>query len=124
MIRRIKTIKNKLIALKSMRTIKLVTFIGKLFLRLWGLKSHIGEIKIDTNKETVIVVSHEASATGAPILAFNICKELSKKANVITIVLRNGPLLSDFKSVSIAVLVPYLGVINSQMIKRSLKRLK
>ena len=31
--------------------------------------------------------------------------------------LRNGPLLSDFKSVSVAVLVPYLGVINSQMIK-------
>ena len=44
----------------------------------FGTKTFIGGKLIDANKETIIIVSHEASITGAPILALNICKELGK----------------------------------------------
>ena len=63
MIRRIKAVTNKLIRLKGLRAIKIIASIGKLLLKFRGLKSHIGGIKANSNKQTVIVVSHEASAT-------------------------------------------------------------
>ena len=37
-----------------------------------------GDIEEDSTKPYIIVVSHEASRTGAPILALNICRGLAK----------------------------------------------
>lgn len=62
--------------------------------------------KIDPNRETVLLVSHQASRTGAPILAYNIAKRLSRKYNVVTLVLLPGELFSDFEAVSQAVIGP------------------
>lgn len=46
--------------------------------------------EIDNAKETILIVSHDASRTGAPILAWNICEHLKDKFNVITLLLGPG----------------------------------
>ena len=50
----------------------------------------------DPEKGTILVVSHEASSTSAPILALNICKELSNKYNIVVLILRGGELEEAF----------------------------
>jgi glycosyltransferase involved in cell wall biosynthesis/ubiquinone/menaquinone biosynthesis C-methylase UbiE len=54
---------------------------------------------VNSREEHIVVVSHEASKTGAPILALNIAKTLNNdfKKKVITILLRGGPLEEEFK---------------------------
>ncbi len=54
--------------------------------------------------KTVMVVSHDASRTGAPILALNLVRELSTRCNVVTVVLGGGELLADFAALSVDVL--------------------
>ncbi|WP_250507451.1 rhamnan synthesis F family protein [Caballeronia sp. GAFFF3] len=48
------------------------------------------------SRDTVLVVSHEASRSGAPILAWNICLELRARFNVVGLVLGPGPLEGEF----------------------------
>jgi glycosyltransferase involved in cell wall biosynthesis len=57
----------------------------------------------DATKRTVVVVSHEASRTGAPILALNLVQKLARKYNVVSIVLGGGALLNNFQAASVAV---------------------
>ena len=52
------------------------------------------------DKETIILVSHEASRTGAPILALNVGQHLHKRYNLITVLLRGGPLVAAFEEIS------------------------
>ena len=65
-----------------------------------------GEWDPDVAKKTLIIVSHEASRTGAPILALNICKELIEFKNIVVISLKDGELIEDFGANSTLVLVP------------------
>ena len=58
------------------------------------------ESRFDSAKETIILVSHEASRTGAPILALNLAQYLSAKYNIITIFLRDGALIENFEEIS------------------------
>lgn len=51
-------------------------------------------------RKSVLVVSHEASRSGAPILSLNIAQELGKKYNVITLLLGGGPLVENFRDAS------------------------
>lgn len=62
--------------------------------------------QIDPNRETILLVTHQASRTGAPILAYNIAKRLSPKYNIVTLVLLNGELYQDFERYSKAVIGP------------------
>jgi glycosyltransferase involved in cell wall biosynthesis len=62
--------------------------------------------RIDPKRETVLVVSHEATRTGAPILAYNIVKRLSEQHNVVTVLLSGGNIARAFDSVSSAVIGP------------------
>ena len=50
--------------------------------------------RIDPKRETILVVSHEATRTGAPILAYNIVKRLSPQYNVVTVLLSGGNIVS------------------------------
>ncbi|WP_321783632.1 rhamnan synthesis F family protein [Paraburkholderia sp. J94] len=59
--------------------------------------------KLDPAKPTVLVVVHEASRTGAPILGWNISRVLKQHANVVAVVLRPGALDASFASVADAV---------------------
>jgi glycosyltransferase involved in cell wall biosynthesis len=57
---------------------------------------------VDASKKTIMVVSHEASRTGAPILAWNLVNELSRKYNVVSLILGGGELRDDFLSAGVA----------------------
>lgn len=52
--------------------------------------------KINPKFETILVVSHEASLTGAPVLTYNIVRILSKKYNVVLLLLGGGILIPEF----------------------------
>jgi glycosyltransferase involved in cell wall biosynthesis len=62
---------------------------------------------LDRSKETVLVVSHEASRTGAPILALNIAQHLNKKYNVIVYLFKGGDLQADFHECCSLVVKPF-----------------
>lgn len=59
----------------------------------------------NTDFETILVVSHEASRTGAPLLSLNIVQELIKRYNVVVVLLGGGVLLQDFKETGAAIMV-------------------
>ena len=88
--------------------------------RLIGIKTIQGKQVFKDNYKTVIVVSHEASETGAPILALNLCTELNKKYNVIAILVRGGPLTNEFIKTSHVVLQARLGLASQASISRSI----
>jgi glycosyltransferase involved in cell wall biosynthesis len=54
-------------------------------------------------RKNVLVVVHETSRTGAPILGWNIANRLSKKYNVFTVRCGDGPLTGEFEAISVAV---------------------
>lgn len=53
---------------------------------------------LDPQRRTVLVVSHEASRTGAPVLCLKIAQQLSQRYNVIALLLKGGPLAADFQA--------------------------
>lgn len=55
-----------------------------------------GKREYDPEKETVIFVSHESSATGAPILGYNIADKLVERFNIIHIVIRESDIHESF----------------------------
>jgi glycosyltransferase involved in cell wall biosynthesis/SAM-dependent methyltransferase len=52
---------------------------------------------IDPHQGTILLVSHEASRTGSPILSLNLVQAFKKKYNVVALLLGPGVLLDDFK---------------------------
>ena len=75
--------------LKSLAAFRPIS--GKLFRQL-------GTAAIrDPMKSTVLVVTHQASLTGAPIVALEIAKELRKSHTVLVISLGTGPLEDAFR---------------------------
>ena len=61
---------------------------------------------LDTHRETVLVVCHEGSRTGAPILGYNLVRELLPKFNVVTLFLGPGPVLEACRALGAIVLGP------------------
>lgn len=62
----------------------------------------LGSHSFDKTKSLYVVVSHESSATGAPLVGFNLSQQLSKQANVVNIVITRKKLQSAFENDSIA----------------------
>jgi len=56
--------------------------------------------RFSPDMDTIVLVSHEASRTGAPILALNVGERLSANHNVITVLLRDGALAESFDDIS------------------------
>jgi len=56
-----------------------------------------GEETLREDRKTILVVSHEASRTGAPILSLNIVQNLVERYNVVALLLGGGPLIAAFK---------------------------
>jgi hypothetical protein len=56
----------------------------------------------DGRKKTILVISHEASRTGVPILALNIVQQLSTHYNIITLILGGGELTDHFRRASVS----------------------
>ena len=61
---------------------------------------------LDTRKETVLVVCHEGSRTGAPILGYNLVRALLPQYNVVTLFLGPGPILEACRTLGATVLGP------------------
>jgi hypothetical protein len=55
------------------------------------------------DRETVLVIAHEASRTGAPILAWNLVKRLNVQYNVVVLLKRGGELFPAFEGQAVAV---------------------
>ena len=72
------------------------------------LKLQKSSVPWDAEKKAVLVVSHDASRTGAPILSLNIARELQKRLNVIVLVLGDGPMMVAFCEVAPVVVGPML----------------
>jgi glycosyltransferase involved in cell wall biosynthesis len=62
--------------------------------------------RIDPERETILLISHEASRTGAPILAYNIARRLGQKYNVVAVLLGGGELVPHFEAMCAAVVGP------------------
>jgi glycosyltransferase involved in cell wall biosynthesis len=78
-------------------------------------------IPFDPGKETVVVVSHDATRTGAPILALNIAQRLGKIYNVVALPLGGGPLMDDFAKSCNAVLGPLLPMPEPHLVVRAIR---
>jgi glycosyltransferase involved in cell wall biosynthesis/ubiquinone/menaquinone biosynthesis C-methylase UbiE len=51
---------------------------------------------LDASRETVLVVSHEGSRTGAPVLGYNLVREFLKRYNVVALFLgAGGPVMEE-----------------------------
>jgi glycosyltransferase involved in cell wall biosynthesis len=61
---------------------------------------------LDPARETVLLIVHDASRTGAPILAYNIAKRLGQYRNVVAVLLGGGELIDDFRTCCAAVVGP------------------
>jgi glycosyltransferase involved in cell wall biosynthesis len=55
-------------------------------------------------RETVLVIVHEGTRTGAPILAWNLVRDLRVTYNVVVLLRRGGPLLAAFEAIASAVI--------------------
>ena len=62
---------------------------------------------IDPLKRTILLISHEASQTGAPILAFNLLEKFALRYNVISILLGPGNLEEAFRNDSAVTIGPF-----------------
>ncbi len=80
--------------------------------------------QIDSSKQTVIVVTHDATRTGGPVLALNVAWELSKKCNVISVILGDGPLIDDFRRTSVEVLELNSRLIDESFILSTIQKLQ
>jgi len=61
----------------------------------------------DPSKKTMLLVSHEASQSGAPILAFNLLEKLAARYNVISVLLGPGRMENAFRNVSSVTIGPF-----------------
>jgi glycosyltransferase involved in cell wall biosynthesis len=59
--------------------------------------------QINPDRATVVILIHEASRTGAPILGWNIAQELRGQLNVIAILMRGGSLEEAFAEVAVSI---------------------
>ena len=64
------------------------------------------ETEFDPALENVLVVSHEASRTGVPILSLNLVRILKQRYNVVVLLLGEGPLVSSFRDEGAVVMGP------------------
>ena len=87
-----------------------------------GMAVEAGGQSLDPSKPTALVVSHEASATGAPILALNLCQQLSLSHNVVVLLLKGGALLSHFQASGIALIQARRQFVNRKLVKRALAK--
>jgi glycosyltransferase involved in cell wall biosynthesis len=70
--------------------------------------SHANPRRFDRTRKNVIVVVHESSRTGAPILGWNIARTLAKHHNVFIVLLDGGPLTPEFEALSVETYGPFL----------------
>lgn len=81
-----------------------------------------GGIRFVPDWPTVLVVSHEASATGAPILALNLCQQLSASHNVVVLLLKGGALRPEFQASGTVLIQARRQFVNRKLVNRALAK--
>lgn len=66
---------------------------------------HAGERAFRGDRPTILVCSHEASRSGAPLVGLNLARQFADRANVVSVLLRGGALENDFRTLSQAVVI-------------------
>ncbi|RIY01373.1 glycosyltransferase [Aureimonas flava] len=64
------------------------------------------EARFDPARRTVLVIAHEASRTGAPILAWNIAERFHRTHNVVTLIMAGGEFETTFAEAADVALGP------------------
>ncbi len=62
--------------------------------------------RLDPRRKTILLVSHQATRSGAPILAYNLAARLRRKYNVVVALIAGGDLFDDFSRLCNAVVGP------------------
>lgn len=81
-----------------------------------------GGIPYDLAKPTLLVASHEASRTGAPLVGLNVGARMAATHNVISHLGRGGLLLEEFRAQSCLMVVCPLSPLDAEYLLRSLKQ--
>jgi hypothetical protein len=82
-----------------------------------------GNQPFNPKRPSLLVVSHEASATGAPILALNLAQGYATSHNVLVLLLGDGGLHSTFQATACGLLGPPRGPIDAPALRRALAAL-
>jgi len=80
-----------------------------------------GEVAFDSGKPTLLLASHEASRTGAPLVGLNVGAWLARTHNVISYLGKPGPLQSDFALHSCVLVVAPLSTLDAEYLLLHLK---
>lgn len=59
----------------------------------------------EPTRDSVVIFSHEASRTGAPVLSLNIIEQLSEKYDVVSVILAGGAIVESFREKSFSNIV-------------------
>jgi glycosyltransferase involved in cell wall biosynthesis len=65
-----------------------------------------GRLRLNQLRETVLIISHEATRTGAPIVTYNVAKRLRRRYNIVALLLEGGELVEHFADLCAAVIGP------------------
>src|SRR5208282_4329596 len=57
-------------------------------------------------KPTILLISHDASRSGAPILGWNLARALSERYRIVSLIMHGGVLEADFANISAASIGP------------------
>ena len=78
-----------------------------------------GGIAFDPGKETILIVSHEACLTGAPILSLNLVRGFQARYNVVVLLLGGGSLVDTFQESCVAMvqLRPALNAVMNSVLR-------
>lgn len=82
-----------------------------------------GCIPVDASRDTILVVSHEASTTGAPILSLNLVRGFQKTYNVVTLLLGGGPLMEAFREACVQIVGPVVPRHNACLVNETIAQL-
>ncbi|WP_245498531.1 glycosyltransferase family 4 protein [Rhizobium ruizarguesonis] len=81
---------------------------------LWRLKPlTAGGKTYDPTRKTIILCVHDGSFTGAPILGWNLVRQLSQSHNVVCVLLSGGKLAAEFVRYSVGLVIPVAGSIGN-----------
>lgn len=67
--------------------------------------AHVHVRGFDESLPTVLLVLHEATRTGAPVLGWNLVTALSERANVVAVLMQGGELVGEIERVAAATVV-------------------
>lgn len=82
-----------------------------------------GEQKWKADRPVAIIVTHQTSRTGAPILALNLGEQYSGRYNIVFITLGPGDLMDEFRKVGTEVMITDPGVSGDKVFEDMLKRI-